>query len=292
MQSLESPRRRRRRDQRTPNPKPMQLTDRDKQIIKAIYDFRILRGDQIQALYFGTKTATNSRLAKLYDNHYLERYFLPARGGFMSSPILYGLDKKGVELLKTLGYDKVTWYPTNKVLTDYFLAHSSAINDVLIAVTLAARQSGYELTAFLSESELKADYDYVDLLTRAGLRKFPVIPDLYFSLITPRGRAHFFVECDMATMDIGRFQRKVKAYIAYKTSGGIEKRYKAQTVRVLTITVGEKRLANLKRATEQADGGNWFWFAVLSQLDVEHVLSAPVWQVAGREDYQPLIPAT
>ena len=93
----------------------------------------------------------------------------------------------------------------------------------------------------------------------------------------------------MATMTVERFQNKVKAYIAYKSIGDLEKRYKARNMRILTITVGEKRLANLKRATEEAGGGNWFWFAVLSQLDEQHVLSGPLWQVAGREGYQSLI---
>src|SRR5258708_39691078 len=111
------PRTRRRRDQRVMNPSPMQLTTRDKAIIRAICDYRVLRQDQIQILFFGAnpgaRARAQKRLVKLFDHKYLARFFLPSRGGLMSSPVLYGLDKRGAELLQgEFGYDDLHWYST------------------------------------------------------------------------------------------------------------------------------------------------------------------------------------
>src|SRR5258707_12262808 len=108
-------RQRRRRDERLAHPPLMRLMERDKEIVKTVYDYRVLRQDQVQALFFGpnpgAKAAAQRRLVKLYDCGFLERYFLPTRGGLMSSPILYGLDKRGAELLRAeFGYDNLHWY--------------------------------------------------------------------------------------------------------------------------------------------------------------------------------------
>src|SRR5258706_943574 len=113
MEDQPTARQRRRRDKRLSNPAPMKLTDRDKKIVEAVHLHRILRQDQIQALFFGHPAAAQRRLVKLYDYGYLERHFLPTRGGMMSSHILYSLDRLGAELLRAeFGYDKLNWYPS------------------------------------------------------------------------------------------------------------------------------------------------------------------------------------
>ena len=50
---------------------------------------------------------------------------------------------------------------------------------------------------------------------------------------------------------------------------------------MLTVTTGQRRLETLKQATEEAGGKRLFWFALLSDLMVETVLSSPTWQIAG-----------
>src|SRR5688572_20884554 len=152
-------RRRRRRDQRVINPTPMKLTERDKEIIKAVADYRVLRQDQIQALFFSHKAAAQRRLVKLYDYGYLARHFLPTQGGLMSSPVLYSLDKRGVELLRAeFGYEEMSWYPSSKALKDDFLAHTCDIATFRVAVTLACRALNYDILEWKSEADLKADY--------------------------------------------------------------------------------------------------------------------------------------
>src|SRR5258708_843191 len=210
---------RRRRDQRVANPVPMRLTDRDKQIILAVWLYRVLGQIQIQILFFRSKNTCQRTLARLYLHGFLQRVFWPVVTG--SPPTLYVLDKKGVDLLKSeFGYDDLRWYPTSRILKGGFLEHTNAINDFRIAVTLAAQQCGYALEIWKNESELKAQYDYVRIQTRFGLKKTSVIPDGFFLLSSgPQSKARFFLELDRGTETTERFQTKVKAYIAYRESG-------------------------------------------------------------------------
>lgn len=289
------PRGRRRRDERLAHPSLMRLTERDKEIVKTVYDYRVLRQDQVQTLFFGdnpgAKAAAQRRLVKLYDYRFLERYFLPTRGGLMSSPILYGLDKRGAELLRAeFGYDDLRWYPSSKELKDDFLEHTLAIADFRVSATVACKKLGYDLLTWKGEAELKADYDRVNVRTAKGYsRSVSVIPDSYIALSTPLGKTHFFLELDRGTMTTRRFQGKVEAYVAYYRSGEYQRRYGTQSLRILTVTLGEGRLTNLKRVTEGVKDTNWFWFGLLSQMDAERVLSAPIWQVAGQAQHRVLI---
>jgi len=209
----------------------------------------------------------------------------------MSSLILYGLDKRGAELLRAeLGYDDLHWYSTMKELKDEFLEHTLAIADFRIAVTLACQQAGYELFLWKGENELRADYDRVSVRTSKGYsRSVSVIPDGYFVVKTPKGKAHFFLEMDMGKMTTGRFRGKVDAYVAYYQQGGYQRRYQTKSLRILTVTVGKERLTHLKRVTEQVSDTNWFWFSTVSQMAPERVLAAPVWQIAGRDEAGTLI---
>lgn len=282
---------RRRRDQRDPHPPPVVLTERDKMIIWTVYRCRVLRQDQLQALFFGSRSAAQRRLALLYHHGFLAREFLLVRPGIMNSPTLYLLDKRGEELLRAeLGVDDIDWNSSHNRVSSDFLEHALAINDVRVAVTLACRHQAYRLLDWHSETQIKQDYDRVPVKSGRGhTRSVAVVPDSYFALETPPGKTHFFLELDRGTMTTRRFRGKVEAYLAYYHSGGYQRRYGARSLRVLTVTLSERRLSNLKAVTEDAGGAVWFWFAVLDDLTPETVLSQPVWQVAGQTGRQPLI---
>jgi len=283
----------RRRDTRLNTPQAMRLMERDRAIIEAVHKYRILRQDQIQALFFGTPSAAQRVLARLYDHGFLERKFLPVLYG--RSPTLYVLDRRGAELLRAeKGYEDLQWYNSSKDLKTDFLEHTSAVNDFRIAVTVAARNAGYQLHPWLSETQLKADYDRVNVATSRGKSQWvSLIPDGYFVLGTPLGKAHFCLEVDRGTEPLDRFKTKIKAYVAYHASGAYQKRFEAQSLRILTVTKGEGRLANLKTAAQEVTGKmggqRRFWFALASQITPQAVLRQPVWYVAGEETPRALI---
>ncbi|MBM3302427.1 MAG: replication-relaxation family protein, partial [Deltaproteobacteria bacterium] len=98
----------------------------------------------------------------------------------------------------------------------------------------------------------------------------------------------FFLEIDRATLENKRWREKVQAYQAYTESGKYTERYGTTSLRILTVTTGQKRLSNLKRTTEAAGGGGMFWFTTLEQAQAEQILTVPVWQVAGQKGLQTL----
>jgi DNA-binding MarR family transcriptional regulator len=283
----------RRRDQRDKQPARMELTARDIEIIHAVYQYRILTQSQIQRLFFGSKSAAQHVLARLYHHRLLDRRFLPVSAG--RSPTFYVLDRKGVEVLRSEhGLVGVKWYNTSKDLAPDFLAHRCAINDFRILVTLAAQAQGYPLLQWINESELRSSqaYDYVTIRSTSGRPiKVSLIPDSYFVLQTPNGKAHFFLELDRKQEELEVFRRKVQAYSTYLQTGGYERRYQSKGVRILTVVQaegkrqdsGKVRLANLKTLTEKEGGRRRFWFTRLHDLTPDTILTAPVWQVAGDE---------
>lgn len=279
----------RRRDQRPQTLKPMRLTERDKEIIHAVHMYRVLRQDQLEQLFSRSKSVMQRVLVRLYDHGFLERKFLPILG--WNSPTLYVLDRKGADLLRAeYGLEDLVWYNTSKDLKMDFLEHTTAINDCRISITNAATAAGYELLKWLTEADLKADYDRVGIRAPSGkTQSVSLIPDSYFVLKTPNGYAHFFLEVDRGTETTGRFKTKILAYMAYYQSGAYERRYGSKSMRIVTVTKGKKRLDGLKQATEEVGGKRRFWFALGSDLTADTILHLPLWYVAGEQELSALI---
>ena len=278
----------------------MRLTGRDRQIIEAVYTYRVLSREQIQRSFCPSQRTANRVLSRLYHHGFLERRFLPTEFGQGYNQALYLLGERGADLLAaTSGEDRdaILWTPEHNEIGPLFLEHTLAVNDVRIAVTLAAAQKGFALTDWIDEPTLKSQEmkDYVmavwkDSRGETRKRRIAVVPDGYF-VITLGGKkkAHFFLEVDRATEANRRFADKVRAYLAYTESGKYQERYQTRSLRILTVTTGEKRLQNLKETTEAAGGKNLFWFTTAELATPDRVLTAPIWQVASQKGRQPLL---
>ncbi len=228
-------------------------------------------------------------LARLYHHKFLARVFLPVITG--SSPTMYVLDIKGVELLRSdFGLENLKWYPSSKTLKGTFLDHTTAINDFRISITSACEAPGYKLREWVTENSVKAHIEHVTVRGKSGRsREIPIVPDSYFILDTPRGRAHFFLELDRGTMTTKSFRSKVEGFIEYYASGAYERQYKTQSLSILTVKTSQKRLNNLKRVTEAAGGKDWILFGALDELTPDVVLTSPVWKPASQDNLVSLI---
>ena len=274
---------------RVANPPPMQLTARDRAVVQAVYRYRFLRQDQIQTLFFPSKWAAQYRLVRLYQHGYLDRTFTPVQFG--SGQIVYCLDDKGADLvIADLGIDReaMGWKRKHNRVGGPFLEHTLAVNDVRIALELACYQLGYGLEGWLDETDLKKEHgkreEFVPVLGSNGkTRQVAVIADGYFVVHCLGKRAHFFLEVDRATIANKRWMQKIRAYIEYYRSGKYQARYGTRSLRVLTVTTGDQRVANLKASTEKAGGGQTFWFTTMDRARAEYILTEPVWQVAGQD---------
>ncbi len=277
---------RNRRDQRPDNPRPMRETERDQQIVRLVYDYRMLSQSQLERLLGKSRSTVQQSLVRLYHHHYLERVFLPI-AYFGSSPTFYILDKRGIEMLRRLDISDFHGLPS-KDLSPMFLEHGQAITEFRMAVTLACQKQGWQIPIWKTENEIKADYDKVRVPDQRGrTQTVPIVPDSYFVIDIPnRGVSHFFLELDRGKMEIERFLLKVTGYVAYYKQGGYEQRFQAKGFRVVTVvdTPGEGRMTNLAAQTATiANIGRRFWFTHLKAVAAENVLAEPIWTVAGSD---------
>lgn len=270
----------------------MWLMPRDLEVLKAVYEYRVLTHTQLTQLVFANNhpSIATKRLYTLFHNGYLERLFLPVRGGVAVSPTLYLLGEKGAHELSLSGeYLNFYWAKDHLKVGTLFLSHSLAISEFRLKITLACRAAGIPIIEWRGERELKKGYDKVTVTSPSGItRSLPIIPDSYFVLQTPKGKRHFYLEIDRGTMEGKRFRAKVEGYTAYFKSGAYTERYGTNSLRVLTVTESQRRMNNLKAITERAGGKSRFWFASLETLTAENILADAVWYVAQRQEQHTL----
>lgn len=272
------------RDQRVPPAQrpPMRLTERDIDIVQAVSDHRALLGSHIQDLFFGSRSTAQYRLSRLFHHEYLDRHFMTVvSGGPASSPIIYTIGRHGERMLaEQRGYTPSELRrPKGGTLSWNFLEHLLRINDFRVDVTLAARTKGWTVEVWEDEPLFRANPDYVWLNNSQGrLSKKPVLPDGYFRLAVPQGRAHFFVEVDRGSESLSRFRPQVEVYQAYTASGQYQVRYSKTSLRVLVITTSARRMASLKMATREAGGDRKYWFTTFDLVTPETVLTGAVWE--------------
>ena len=277
----------------------MRLTPRDIALVDAIYRYRVLRRDQAQQLFFPSKNTANQRLKLLHQHGFLARRRLPVEYGQGSGQALYLLGGRGAGLVAAqLGVDvtAIGWRRTHNHVSSPFLEHTLMVNDVRLAVEAAASQQGYQIETWLREEELKVAPDRVWVETQARQRRrIAIVADAYFRLSMAGHRACFFLEADRATETQGRWAQKIRAYLAYIHSGAYLRRYGSRSLRILTVTTGEKRLANLLRTTAQVcqprEQGS-FWFTTLDHIAPEAVLDAPIWRIPEQDGSIPLLSET
>ena len=271
------------RHKRSDDAPNMRLMPRDVEILKMLATFRIMRQDQIQQLFFTSRSTAQYRLSHLFQHGYVQRHFLPVYAGW--SPTLYTLDKKGISLLRREhGMSKiVVWDSENG---HEFLSHTLAIHDFRVAVMVACRESGYTLVRWVNDWELKSSYDRVKI----DERYISLIPDSYFTIQTPYGSTSFFLEMDMGTMTVGRFTTKIRAYIAYMKTGAYLQRYQTRSLRILSVTNSEKRNAHLRVSAEGAGADKRFLFTSQEAVTIQSVLHEAIWHGAGNPSPTALIP--
>jgi Replication-relaxation len=281
---------------RTDHPPRFQITDRDKQILLRVYYYRLLTTQQIEALLFhnstttrGLKTQCQRRLQLLYHHAYLDRLQLPVLIGQGRQPFVYGLDRRGSQVVAAeLGISQtdVDWHPRqNQVKDPYRLEHDQANNDLWVILDRLVQAKAVEMPYWLAQHHLnsaklkqKLPHIFID-----GVMKYK-LPDSCFALLFLQYSelAHFFYEEDRGTQVQTQWQEKVIAYLDFKRSGDAETNFGCRNFRVLTKTTTPKRLANLKQWTEKAGGDAMFWFTTQERVSIwqPQRFFDPIWQVA------------
>jgi hypothetical protein len=294
MQSFRSP-----RFKRAEVP-PIQLTERDGEIIRLVHKYRFLYSSQvIRVLGNASSQPILRRLQLLYHHGYLERpraqleYYHEAG----SRPIVYSLGEKGAALLNdnlAITFKRLHRRQKKESIGKMFLEHELFVSEIMVGLELACRASGRVrlLTGqdlLLNGSKRSAPFKwYVNV--RPGLR-LSVVPDQVFALEVSDqegkpDRAYFFLEADRGTMPVKRknliqtsFFRKLLAYETTWVQSIHQKRFGFHRFRALTITTSPDRVRSLIKACGELQRGHGlFLFADRTVLERPSDILSRMWQ--------------
>jgi hypothetical protein len=279
----------------------IQMTERDREIIRLVHRYRFLRSPQVAALLNDDSQQLLRRLQLLFHHGFLERpraqlqyYHL---GG--SRPIVYGLGNKGAALvMHELGvtFRELRWGEKNRTVGRIFFEHALLVSDVMVTIELACRESSrirllteQELLSHNEKSTRRQSFRWrVKVNGRVTLG---VIPDRVFALEYPdqngrRTSAYFFLEADRGTMPVTRrnlaqtsFYRKLLAYEATWSQSIHQKRFGFHRFRVLTVTTSAERVKSLVNACAQLKTGHGlFIFSDRTVLEKPGDIFSSIWQ--------------
>ncbi len=256
---------------------PIQLTERDREIIRLLQRYRFLRSSQIVALLDSGAQPVLRRLQLLYHHGFLERpraqidYY--HQGG--SREIVYGLGNKGVRIVKADHSNSprgLRWGEKNRKVGRLFLEHALLVSDIMVALELGCRKmEGMHLLAG-DEVPLSGaaprPHPFKWKVKVNGRVKLGIIPDQVFGLekdeeSPDRAPAMFFLEADRGTMPVVRknlaqtsFHRKLLAYEATWNQGIHRTKFGFKRFRVLTVTTSAGRVDSLIDACSQLNSGH------------------------------------
>jgi hypothetical protein len=269
------------------------LTDRDRELLKVIYEYRFITAEMLQDLVpdveltdrqkealarliqarrakltgregserqaAPTKRKILHRLMVLYHNGYVQRLKLSDQ-----EPIVYALGNKGAdELVLYYGIDRkeIDWTQRARENGERYIRHGLMVSRFRHALMLTLRElPGIKLLFWKPGGAFKAAVKYEELAktregTRTQLVEGAVIPDGYFALTSGDKTAYFFLEADRSTMSNARYLAKLKAYYHFwATQIRTGKHASGMTrFRVLTVTLSEERKDNLRETAREVD---------------------------------------
>ena len=113
-----------------------------------------------------------------------------------------------------------------------------------------------------------------------------LIPDAFFTITFNKRRHHFLLEMDRGTVSAMRMAKRYQVYYEWWKQNGPKDAFGISTVRILTVTTGQKRMENLIKACYQVrpnnSGSALFWFTIAKYVDVfrPNVLLCRIWRKA------------
>jgi hypothetical protein len=279
---------------RPKNPEPLVLMDRDKELLTRVWEDRMLFTSQISRIFFSGKTSANVRLRKLWENGYLDRYFLPTLMFHGSTEALYLLGRNGLDIVAiTLGMERAEIarglsHLKRKVRTHSFLLsldHILAVANFRISLEEATGNNpDISLEGWIPERMCEDSYQ----CWRGGERiSGKIRPDGYCQCRYEDKMYSLFIEVDLGTMSNQAIAHKVQRYLDYSSSGRYERRFGVPFFRALMATTSSQRMANLKQTTEELTD-SIFWFTTLDKI-WKGKLFDRIWLRAGQEGIHKLL---
>ena len=283
-------RKRRSRTQRT-NQTRLVLTERDREIIRALYRFRFLTSSQLANMFFTSKSKADRRLRELFDYGFLDRIDRPTTGG--RAELIYALWKEGATLLSTeqgaLKAD-LLWKPSKNKVRPERLQHELDIVSFRLAVDSSVIAAPGVSWLFWQDRHEIVSRKSWELLNTGSSKsgRLKLIPDAFLGLQMPKGKTVFFLELDRGAEAPRVFRDKLLVYqLAFERSL-VQKATGLKAFRVLTVTPDERRLQVLLKLATAMRHPLLFWFTTIDMIKVADILSGGVWRTA-RTANKPMI---
>jgi hypothetical protein len=231
----------------------VQLNPADENLLRAAFRYYYLSSRQACRLFysFGSLTYVQTKLKSLTDAGFLQRIWLPRPSPHGSAPSVYTLARRGLNHLRGQGLDVSRRYrPSEQNERSYlFLAHTLAVNDVLIGAELLSRYTqSVQLARVLHERDLKRSPLRVE--DNDG-RYITVVPDGWLDFrVNGSYQACLAVELDRGTEEQKAWRRKVRGLLAF-ANGPYQEVFQTRSLTIAVVaTSGDQRLLQLIRWTE------------------------------------------
>ena len=284
-------------------------------IISALARFDYLTPAQITRLLYAPASLTHvyEQMRSLVDRGYV----LTLGGRAVNLPLIYTLSGNGRQYAAFLGVPPKTTRirpseEADKGRNPYFLRHTIAVTDVLIAAKLLSeRVPAIQLSRMYTERELKRKI-HVQLpgQTPQGKPRFQTIciePDASCEFeITetwhekPQTWVDFFhieVYRNLPPAE-WRYKQKIQGYVYAVDEGWHEAFFHIPALSLAVIAATDQMAATLKRWTEEVlteierpEEGDWFFFCSLNPATAspEELFLTPIWEQAFGTTKTPLI---
>jgi hypothetical protein len=294
---------------------------RHSEILVALSLFDYLTAAQITRLLYAP--SSHAHVRKLLNTLVASGFVLPLTDRTMTMPRVYTLTETGCAYISALGMPERKRVrlteERDKARNLFFLEHTIAVSDVLIAAKLLSHTvPGIQLTRIITERSLKRKI-YVELPeprqtqpeeTGEGTgqqRTICIEPDASCDFTvtetwheapqTWQDFVHIEVYRSLPPAE-WRFKQKIKAYVAYATSGQHEALFATPALAIAIFAQTPEMAQTLKRWTEQAlqegkqpgHGGLFFFgsIAVATATPAE-IFLAPHWEQAFGKAKTPLL---
>ncbi len=296
------------RFQRPEDPEPLALTSRDREMLRSVYNHRLVTAEHLRALVFNgcSRRTTQARLRKLWAAKLLDRRFvtiIAAHGEIRGSPVpLYCLGQVGRGVVRELLDAPIE---TGRPNPNY-LAHDLAALDLLAGVANAARgRTDFRFAGSESESELRRKLA-VWLRARGSTLNGALVSDGAFGLEREgqTERWTFHVEVIRAGASGGNksVAKKLTRYAELNRSGFFAQAFDQRVVRAVLVATTSKARSETFRALAQKLPGSrrLFWFGsfrseVIGGVPVSTLLtsgSSPIWTDAEGSTFSIVPPPT
>lgn len=234
------------------------LTSFHQEVLKLIYEMRVLSTNHIAAIKGLTAEYVRKQLAVLYKNGFVyrryeqqgigegrkETYWMLERGGALFIAGSYGISIK-----------RLNWDIRSNLINFEKLTHSLKISEIRAIIEAAARSKGHKIESCFCDRHLNYEFKSNDI-------KYTLKPDLYFIYNDGKKRYQYFFEIDMGTMTINGpqsrssvFTSKIPRYEQFR-QGSEWKNYFDVYPRVIFLTNTKSRALFMAQSVKEVQETN------------------------------------